>query len=80
MISFYRRTILSANHRASGWSLLQIVFDSSALGLRPGYRANDDTHRAWAQHGIRVAQNGPGTYARHISMVTDPASIPHCRF
>ncbi len=26
----------------------------------PGYRANDDTHRAWAQHGIRVAQNGPG--------------------
>jgi hypothetical protein len=27
----------------------------------PGYRANNDTHRAWAQHGIRVAQNGPGT-------------------
>jgi hypothetical protein len=27
----------------------------------PGYRANADTHRAWAQHGIRVAQNGPGT-------------------
>jgi hypothetical protein len=26
----------------------------------PGYRANRDTHRAWAQHGIRVAQNGPG--------------------
>ena len=26
----------------------------------PGYRSNDDTHRAWAQHGIRVAQNGPG--------------------
>ena len=26
----------------------------------PGYRANGDTHRAWAQHGIRVAQNGPG--------------------
>ena len=25
----------------------------------PGYRANDETHRAWAQHGIRVAQNGP---------------------
>ena len=29
----------------------------------PGYRANDDTHRAWARHGIRVAQNGPGTFA-----------------
>lgn len=27
----------------------------------PGYRANEDTHRAWAQHGIRVAQNGPET-------------------
>jgi hypothetical protein len=26
----------------------------------PAYRANGDTHRAWAQHGIRVAQNGPG--------------------
>jgi hypothetical protein len=26
----------------------------------PGYRANDHTHRAWAQHGIHVAQNGPG--------------------
>ena len=26
----------------------------------PGYRANDDTHRASAQIGIRVAQNGPG--------------------
>ena len=29
----------------------------------PGYRANEDTHRAWAQHGIRVAQNGPGMLA-----------------
>jgi hypothetical protein len=27
----------------------------------PGYRSNQDTHRAWADHGIRVAQNGPGT-------------------
>jgi hypothetical protein len=26
----------------------------------PGYRANDDTHRAWARQGVRVAQNGPG--------------------
>jgi len=29
----------------------------------PGYRGNEDTHRAWAQHGIRVAQNGPGLFA-----------------
>lgn len=28
----------------------------------PGYRANEDTVRAWAQHGIRVAQNGPGAH------------------
>jgi hypothetical protein len=27
----------------------------------PGYRANDDTHRVWAQHGVIVAQNGPGS-------------------
>jgi hypothetical protein len=26
----------------------------------PGYRANNSTHEAWARHGIRVAQNGPG--------------------
>lgn len=26
----------------------------------PGYRANEDTVLAWARHGIRVAQNGPG--------------------
>jgi hypothetical protein len=27
----------------------------------PGYRANADTHKAWAGLGIRVAQNGSGT-------------------
>jgi hypothetical protein len=27
----------------------------------PGYRANEATVRAWAQHGVRVVQNGPGT-------------------
>lgn len=27
----------------------------------PGYRANEDTHKAWAQYGIGIAQNGPGT-------------------
>lgn len=26
----------------------------------PGYRANEFTHRAWAQSGIKVAQNGSG--------------------
>jgi len=32
----------------------------------PGYRANNDTQRAWAQHGIRVAQNGPGGFPPHF--------------
>lgn len=32
-----------------------------ASACAPGYRANDSTHRAWAKHGIRVAQNGPGS-------------------
>jgi hypothetical protein len=27
----------------------------------PGYRANESTHRAWAEYGIRVAQNGSGS-------------------
>ncbi len=27
----------------------------------PGYRANRDTHHAWAKRGIQVAQNGPGS-------------------
>lgn len=26
----------------------------------PGYRANADTHKAWAHFGVQVAQNGPG--------------------
>lgn len=30
-----------------------------ASACAPGYRSNDDTVRAWAQHGIRVVQNGP---------------------
>jgi hypothetical protein len=27
----------------------------------PGYRANDDTDRAWAHHGVRLVQHGPGS-------------------
>jgi hypothetical protein len=26
----------------------------------PGYRADDATHKAWAKHGVGIAQNGPG--------------------
>ena len=32
----------------------------------PGYRANDDTHRAWAENGIRVAQNGTANLAPYV--------------
>jgi len=38
-------------------SLFSTLPDSACA---PGYRANADTHRAWAQHGIHIAQNGPG--------------------
>jgi hypothetical protein len=55
----------------------------------PGYRANDDTHSAWAQHGIRVAQNGPGVVLPpyfdrykilHLSRTVEfePATDPAC--
>jgi hypothetical protein len=37
------------------------VFSVAPLSaVAPGYRANGDTHRAWSQCGIRVAQNGSG--------------------
>jgi hypothetical protein len=32
-----------------------------ASACAPGYRANDDTHQAWSQHGVHIAQNGPGS-------------------
>jgi hypothetical protein len=39
----------------------QKVFSTAPLSAcAPGYRANDDTHRAWSQCGVRVAQNGNG--------------------
>jgi len=47
----------SIGHSVGGFAKLFSALPRS--GCAPGYRANDDTHRAWAQHGIRVAQNGP---------------------
>lgn len=32
-----------------------------ASACAPGYRANRDTHRAWSQAGIRVAESGTGS-------------------
>lgn len=49
-----------------------VGFFSDFFGTRPqsacapGYRANDDTRRAWARCGIRVAQNGPAMRAPHF--------------
>ena len=39
----------------------KLFFSLPRSACAPGYRANDDTHHAWAEHGIRVAQNGPGS-------------------
>lgn len=37
-------------------------FDEGAVSAcAPGYRAEPATHRLWQQHGVRVAQNGPGS-------------------
>lgn len=39
----------------------QKVFATAPLSAcAPGYRANGDTHRAWSECGVRVAQNGSG--------------------
>lgn len=43
---------------AEGFARLFSTFPASACA--PGYRANRDTHQAWAKWGIRVAQNGSG--------------------
>jgi hypothetical protein len=39
----------------------------------PGYRASDHTRRAWADCGIRVAQNGPALASPHF----DPSGLLH---
>lgn len=41
--------------------LFKEMFGVAALSAcAPGYRANEDTRRAWFAHGIRIAQNGSG--------------------
>jgi hypothetical protein len=45
--------------RATAW--FQDFFAASPVSAcAPGYRANPDTYRLWAEQGIRVAQNGSG--------------------
>ena len=51
-----QRTLIG--HTVGAFAKLFATLPRSACA--PGYRANEDTHRVWAQHGIRVAQNGPG--------------------
>jgi hypothetical protein len=43
-----------------GFAKMFSALPSSACA--PGYRADEETNKAWAQHGIRVAQNGPGAF------------------
>ena len=46
---------------ARGYHALTKLFGTKPLSAcAPGYRANADTHRAWAEMGIRVAVNGSG--------------------
>lgn len=44
-----------------GFQLLSLLFGTRPMSAcAPGYRANADTHRAWAEVGIRMAVNGTG--------------------
>jgi len=45
--------------QAVGW-FAKLFSSIPQSACAPGYRANDDTHCGWAQHGVLVAQNGPG--------------------
>lgn len=38
----------------------QLFLKAPRSACAPGYRANHSTHHAWAECGVRVAQNGPG--------------------
>jgi hypothetical protein len=41
--------------------IFQELFASAPFSAcAPGYRANADSRTAWFEHGVRVAQNGPG--------------------
>jgi hypothetical protein len=42
-------------------AIYQALFSATPFSAcAPGYRANQDTHAAWFDAGVRVAQNGPG--------------------
>jgi len=44
-----------------GYQLLSLLFGTKPVSAcAPGYRANADTHRSWAEVGIRIAVNGTG--------------------
>ena len=51
--------LASIGYSVGAFAKLFAILPRSACA--PGYRAGENTHRAWAQHGIRVAQNGLGT-------------------
>lgn len=59
-----------------GFQLLSLLFGTKPVSAcAPGYRANPDTHRAWADVGIRVAVNGTGDGIRAPHM--DPFGLLH---
>jgi hypothetical protein len=62
---------------------------AASSACAPGYRANEDTHRAWADLGIRTAQNGSECWRRpyidpygilHLSRILDFEPAVHTNF
>jgi hypothetical protein len=50
--------------RSIGWtaeSFRKFFGEDAVSACAPGYRAETATHRLWKMHGVRIAQNGPGT-------------------
>jgi hypothetical protein len=45
-------------------SFLGLFGSQPASACAPGFRANQDTHRAWSEAGIRIAENGTGSGLR----------------
>ena len=57
---FMRTDVQAALIREAAQAFKEFFFTSAISACAPGYRANADTHRNWAECGIRVAQNGSG--------------------
>ena len=57
---FLRKNVQAALICEAAEAFKKVFFTSAVSACAPGYRSNADTHRSWAECGIRVAQNGSG--------------------